>query len=50
MAAGGGEAQTRATEREMTQRLFLRDLEGKGISFYSLLEEQKIHEGIARRA
>jgi hypothetical protein len=39
MAAGGEGAQTRATERETPQRFFLCDLEGKGVSFYSLSVE-----------
>jgi hypothetical protein len=47
MAADDGGAQAQATEHEMKQRLFLRDLEEKGLPFYSLLVEQTIHRGLA---
>jgi hypothetical protein len=43
MAAGGGGTQTRAMQHETTQRYFLHDLEGKGVSFYSLSAEGTIH-------
>jgi hypothetical protein len=49
MATDGG-AQAQATERETTQRFFLHDLEGKGVSFYSLSVEQTIHEALATAA
>jgi hypothetical protein len=38
MAAGNGEAQALALGKEPMQGLFLCDLEGKGIPFYSLFE------------
>jgi hypothetical protein len=44
MATSGEGSQTQATEHKRTQWFFLRDLEGKGASFYSLLVEQTIHE------
>jgi hypothetical protein len=47
VATNGRGAQTRATERETTQRFFLRDLEGKGVSFCPLSAEEMIHEGLA---
>jgi hypothetical protein len=50
MAAYGGGAQARATERETTQRFFLRNVEGKGVSFYSLLAKETIHGELATKA
>jgi hypothetical protein len=50
MAADGGGAKTWATECEMTQWFFQHDLEGKGVSFYSLSAEEMIHGGLAAAA
>jgi hypothetical protein len=47
MAASDGGAQAQATELETKQRLLLRDLEEKGISFYWFLVEKTIHKGLA---
>jgi hypothetical protein len=50
MVTGDGGAQARATDREMMQRLFLRDLEENRVPFYSLLAGQMIHWGLAAAA
>jgi hypothetical protein len=50
MATSGEGDQTRATERETPQRFFQRDLEGKGVSFYSLSVEETIHRELAAAA
>jgi hypothetical protein len=47
MVVGGEGGQTRAMERETPQRFFLRDIEGKEVSFYSLSMEQTIHRELA---
>jgi hypothetical protein len=50
MAANNGWAQARAMGHEPKQGLFLRDLEEKGILFYSLSAEKKIHRRLAAAA
>jgi hypothetical protein len=43
MATGDGVAQARTTGHETEQGLFLRDLEEKGVLFYSVSVEKMIH-------
>jgi hypothetical protein len=50
MAAGGGGAQPRATERETTLWFLLHHLEEQGISVYSLSAKQTIHGVLAAAA
>jgi hypothetical protein len=47
MATADGGAKTCATGRETKQRSFLRDLEEKGVPFYSLAVAKMVHIGLA---